>query len=109
MSSRFEVLWAEASAHDLEELIDHIARDSERDAHRILDRLRSRAESLGRAPSRGRFVPELVPYGIRTWRELLIRPYRIVYRISGNTVVVLAVLDGRRDLQDVLLERLVRV
>jgi GrpB-like predicted nucleotidyltransferase (UPF0157 family) len=36
------------------------------------------------------------------------RPYRIVYRISGNTVVVLAVLDGRRDLQDVLLERLVR-
>jgi addiction module RelE/StbE family toxin len=109
MSSRFEVVWAEAAARDLEELVDYIARDSEGDAEKIFNRLRARAESLSLSPSRGRFVPELRAYGIRTWRELLIRPYRIVYRISGETVVVLAVLDGRRDLEDLLLERLVRI
>jgi hypothetical protein len=37
-----------------------------------------------------------------------VRPYRIVYRIEGDTVTVLGVLDGRRDLEDALLERLLR-
>ena len=45
---------------------------------------------------------------MRTWRELVIRPYRLVYRIEGDTVIVLAVFDARRDLEDLLLERLLR-
>ena len=53
-------------------------------------------------------VPELAHFGMRTWRELVVRPYRLVYRIEGDTVTVLAVIDGRRDLEDVLLERLLR-
>ena len=47
-------------------------------------------------------------FGIRNWRELIVKPYRIIYRIDEDTVNVLAVLDGRRDLQDLLLERLIR-
>jgi toxin ParE1/3/4 len=45
---------------------------------------------------------------MRTWRELVVRPYRLVYRVGSDAVVVLAVFDGRRDLEDVLLDRLVR-
>ncbi len=45
---------------------------------------------------------------MHTWRELLIEPYRLIYRIEGDTVTVLALFDGRRDLEDLLLERLVR-
>jgi len=45
---------------------------------------------------------------MRTWRELVVKPYRLVYRIEGDTVTVLAVFDGRRDLEDLLLERLLR-
>ena len=40
--------------------------------------------------------------------ELTIRPYRLVYRIEGDTVTVLAVFDARRDLEDLLFERLLR-
>jgi plasmid stabilization system protein ParE len=53
-------------------------------------------------------VPELARFQMRTWRELVIRPYRLVYRIEGDTVTVLAVFDARRDLEDLLLERLLR-
>jgi plasmid stabilization system protein ParE len=53
-------------------------------------------------------VPELAHFGIRNWRELIVKPYRIIYRIDEDTVNVLAMLDGRRDLQDLLLERLIR-
>lgn len=102
------VQWAEAAVRDLEELVSYIAADSPPNAERILDKLEKRARALGSAPARGRVVPELAHFGIRSWRELLVKPYRILYRIEADTVNILAVLDGRRDLQDLLLERLIR-
>ena len=105
---RFRVRWAEVAVRDLEELVGYIAVDSEPDATRVLERIEARAAALESSPARGRVVPELAHFGMRTWRELVVRPYRLVYRIEGDTVTVLAVFDGRRDLEDVLLERLVR-
>jgi addiction module RelE/StbE family toxin len=104
----FRVQWAEAAVRDLEELISYIAADSPLNAERILDKLEKRAQTLESTPVRGRVVPELAHFGIRNWRELIVKPYRIIYRIDEDTVNVLAVLDGRRDLQDLLLERLIR-
>jgi len=104
----FRVQWAEAAVRDLEELISYIAADSPLNAERILDKLEKRAQTLESTPVRGRVVPELAHFGIRNWRELIVKPYRIIYRIDEDTVNVLAVLDGRRDLQDMLLERLIR-
>ena len=105
---RYRVRWAEAAVRDLEELIGYVAADSERNALRILERVESRAATLEASPGRGRVVPELAHFGMRAWRELVVRPYRIVYRVEGDTVTVLAMLDGRRDLEDLLLERLLR-
>jgi plasmid stabilization system protein ParE len=106
--SEHQVRWAEAAVRDLEEIVSYIAADSPINAQNLLTRLRRKTESLEVAPLRGRVVPELAQFGIRTWRELLAKPYRIVYRVAQRTVRVLAVLDGRRDLEDVLLERLLR-
>jgi toxin ParE1/3/4 len=104
----FRVLWTETAIRDLEGLIDYIARDAPINAGKILSQLQFKAESLNIAPERGRLVPELLRHGLAVWRELIARPYRILYRIEGKTVYVLAVLDSRRDLEDLLLERLVR-
>ena len=105
---RYRVQWAEVAVRDLEELVGYIAADSEINAHRVLARLETRAAARESSPGRGRIVPELSHFGMRTWREFVVRPYRIVYRIEGDTVTVLAICDGRRDLEDVLLERLLR-
>ncbi len=104
----FRVLWTETAIRDLEGLIDYIASDAPINAGKILSQLQSKAESLNIAPERGRLVPELLRHGLAVWRELIVKPYRILYRIEGKTVYVLAVLDSRRDLEDLLLERLVR-
>jgi plasmid stabilization system protein ParE len=106
---RFRVQWAEVAVRDLEEIVGFVAIDSEGDAERLLRRIEARASALESVPERGRVVPELARFGMRSWREVLVRPYRIVYRIEGDTVTVLAALDGRRDLGDVLLDRLIRV
>jgi plasmid stabilization system protein ParE len=92
---------------DLAEIATYVAA-SPVDAHNLIAKLKARTDSLVRMPERGRVVPELAYFGIRTWRELVVRPYRRVYRIEGATVYVMAVLDGRRDLRDVLLGRLLR-
>lgn len=104
----FRVLWTETATRDLENLISYIAREAPINAGRVLGQLQSKAESLTRVPERGRLVPELLRHGLAIWRELIVAPYRIIYRIEGHTVYVLAVFDARRDLEDVLLERLLR-
>ena len=53
-------------------------------------------------------MPELAAFGIRIYRELVVAPWRVVYRIGGKTVSILAVVDGRRNIEDVLLDRFVR-
>ncbi|MFH2010321.1 MAG: type II toxin-antitoxin system RelE/ParE family toxin [bacterium] len=104
----FEVVWAEPAARDPEELISFIAAESPINARKLLDRLRRRAATLDELPGRGRLVPELRELGLREVRELLLSPYRLLYRITGAQVIVLALLDGRRDLDDLLYERLIR-
>ena len=103
------VVWAEAAVRDLEEIIAFVAADSTSNARRLLDRMHAKAESLERSPLRGRIVPELLGFGMRTWRALVVRPYRLIYRVEARDVMVLAVFDSRRDLEDILFERLVRV
>lgn len=108
-SRRFRVRWTEEAVADLEDLVRYAATaDSPLAAGRLVATLEGKAESLRSVPLRGRVVAELAYFAIRTWRELIVKPYRIMYRIAGDTIFVLAVLDGRRDLRDVLLERLLR-
>jgi plasmid stabilization system protein ParE len=105
---RFRIEWAEVAVRDLEEIATFLALDSEQGAERTLRRIEGRAATLETTPSRGRVVPELARFQIHTWRELLIRPCRLIYRIDDDGVIVLAVFDARRDLEDLLLERLLR-
>jgi plasmid stabilization system protein ParE len=107
--SRFSVEWTEAASRDLAEIIMFIARDSPSDAVKVYRRIRKRADTLRRFPGRGHVVPELASLDVVYFRELLVLPYRIVYRIDKSKVFVLAVLDGRRDLRQLLSERLLRI
>jgi toxin ParE1/3/4 len=102
------VRWTEAARIDLELIVDFIAADSVENAVAVLDRLETRAGALRLAAERGRGVPELQVVDVLQYRELIERPWRIIYRIEPDQVIVLAVLDGRRDLGSLLLERLVR-
>jgi toxin ParE1/3/4 len=109
MAKRYRVAVAEAAAQDLREIAAYIAhRDTKEAARRQLGKLRTRIRALSSTPTRGRFPPELEERGLRTWREVVVSPWRVIYRIEGRTVNVLVVLDGRRDLSELLLRRLTR-
>jgi toxin ParE1/3/4 len=101
----FEVFWSEVAVQDLERIVDFIEREAPIAAQRVFDGIAERSQSLETLPFRGRVVPELARYEVTTYRELIIPPYRLMYRIDGDRVLVVAVFDSRRDLEDILLSR----
>ena len=104
---RFDVQWTEIALRDLGKILAYIATTNPPAAKRLLHRLQKKAASLETFPLRGRNLPEIADLQLVPFRELLAPPYRLIYRVEEKEVFVLAVLDGRRRLEDLLLERLV--
>ena len=105
-TSRYSVVWTEVAALDVERLAAYLHVEAALRASEIVDRIIDRADSLCRLPGRGRAPPELRDIGDRSWLEIQQAPWRILYRIVRNRVEIHGVLDGRRDLGDILLERI---
>jgi toxin ParE1/3/4 len=103
----FEVLLTEDAARDLEEIYDYIARhDSPGKAEYVLKKIEKAFINLSASPERGSCPKEILALGSREYREVFFKPYRIIYRIKGDVVYVLLIVDGRRDMQTVLQSRL---
>jgi plasmid stabilization system protein ParE len=108
MAEHYHVEWTLPAVDDLDEIINHIAQDSQTHAHRIAERLEKRVGSLDESPHRGRIVPELACFGYTQYRELIERPWRIIYKIADKTVYILVLIDGRRNVQDLVLAKVMR-
>ena len=101
----FKVLWTDVAEGDLARIIGYIANENPANALKILTKLKRKISNLHHSPKRGRIVPELREYGIYQYRELIVAPWRVIYRIHEDRAYVLAVLDSRRNIEDILLER----
>ena len=104
---RFRVEWSQQACKDLLNIIDYISHDNPDSAVRIFRKIESKCKRLNQFPDRGRIIPELKEYGIFTYHELVVTPWRIMYRISDQKVFVLAVIDSRRNIEDILIERFI--
>jgi toxin ParE1/3/4 len=105
MKKPFDVRWSETSENDLIAIVQYVADNDPHQAYEIFKRIEEGASSLRAFPDRGRIVPELLEQGVTQYRELIISPWRLIYRISENKVYVLSVLDSRQNVEDVLLRR----
>ena len=105
--AKFEVLLTEGVEHDLESIHDYISEvDCVANANYVLDELMEAVESLSRFPERGSYPKELVGLGIKEYRQIFFKPYRVIYRVTGSQVIIYLIADGRRDMQSVLARRL---
>jgi toxin ParE1/3/4 len=106
MNKKYDIVWSDVAENDLRNIVEYIADDSPHNALKLFKRIKQKASSLDTLPERGRIVPELRDHGILQYREIIISPWRILYRISEKSVLVLSVLDSRRNIEDILLQRL---
>ncbi|MFH1214992.1 MAG: type II toxin-antitoxin system RelE/ParE family toxin [Pseudomonadota bacterium] len=108
MNRKYQVIWSVTAHADLSGIIEYIAQDSPATAKTILKNIKTKAANLYLSPQRGRVVPELNDQGITQYRELVINPWRLIYRITDDSVFVLSVLDARQNVEDILLARLIK-
>ena len=109
MGKPFAVLWARVAEDDLTAIIKYIHAENPLAAKKSLESIKTRVSNLTSLPERGRIVPELQQQGILQYRELVVSPWQIIYRISGASVYVLSVIDSRQNVEDILLDRMIRV
>ncbi|MEM6258654.1 MAG: type II toxin-antitoxin system RelE/ParE family toxin [Planctomycetota bacterium] len=97
------LIWLPQALDDLDAITAYIAIESNRYAKNFVERILIRAEGLIDLPLSGHLNPEA---GQDDVRELSIYPYRLIYRIRENDVIVLAVLHGSRLIDDILRARM---
>ena len=102
---RYKVEWSRPASKDLLNIIEYISMDSIDSAIGVFETIQAKCKTLNHPPERGRVVPELKAYGISSYRELIISPWRIIYRLSDQKIFILAVIDSRRNIEDILIER----
>lgn len=100
-----EVRWSQDAERDLEGIVDYIAAESPLNALRVFDRLREQARKLEAFAQRGRRLPELPADSEPRLRELVMAPWRLIYALNADTVLVVAVVDCRRDIEAWLTQR----
>jgi toxin ParE1/3/4 len=88
-----QVVWTDPAWEDLEAAAEYIARDSEAYAAVFVEEMKTAATSLSGMAERGQMVPEI---GDPAIRELLVRPYRLVYQVGDRDVRILAIIHGAR-------------
>lgn len=103
---RHEVLLTADAERDLEDIFDYIAGRDSPAASRVLDRIEKSIAGLCSMPERGSFPKELLGLGIRDYRQVFFKPYRLIYRVVGARVYIYLIVDGRRDMQGLLARRL---
>jgi plasmid stabilization system protein ParE len=90
-----EIIWSVWASDDLVSVAEHISRDSESYAATVVRELVAAARSLRVFAERGRRVPE---YDDPSVRELIVRKYRLVYRVHPERVDVLRIIHGAREM-----------
>lgn len=103
----FAVLLTHDAARDLEEICDYIAlHDMPQKADYVFEQITRTFSRLSESPERGTYPKELLSLGIREYREVFFKPYRIIYRVLGKPIYILLIVDGRRDMRSLLQRRL---
>lgn len=88
-----EVVWTRRAFQRLLEIEAFIAKDNPKAARSHTDRLLSEADKLSEFPTMGRLLPEIPGSDLR---ELVVRHYRMVYRVHEETVQILTVFESHK-------------
>ncbi len=109
MSKKYLVTIDPLAKKDLEDIFVYVAiNDSLKAANMLLDSLEATCHKLEKYPLRRHIPPELLSTGIKRYLEIHYKPYRIIYEVEGDIVYIHSVLDGRRNIQEILTSRILR-
>ncbi len=95
-----KIIWTEPALIDLNEIAEYIALDKPSAANSLVQKIFTKTERLEDFPTSGRNPPELKK---SRYKEIIVNPCRIVYRIDGDNIYILYVMRSERKLRQFLL------
>ena len=96
-----QIKWTEPALNDLDEIAEYISLDKPNAAKKLVQEVFKSVKALKKFPQSGRIPPELPK---SDYRELIVGPCRIFYRVEKNKVFILYVMRSERELRIFLLE-----
>ena len=103
----YSIEFATDARNDLRAIHAYIAEnDTKENADYVAREVVRTSLTLGELPDRGAHPPALLALGNRSYRQIFLKPYQILYRINGNTIIVVLIADGRRNMTRLLTRRL---
>lgn len=108
MTKKYQVIVPPSVKKDLREIVEYDYEVNRTYSEKIFRKLVERISELEGFPEKGRVVPELQDHNIATYKELIEDPYRIIYKVLNDEVLLVSVIDGRRNVENVLIKKLQR-
>jgi plasmid stabilization system protein ParE len=105
---KYNVNITQSAENDLNEIIEYISQNSPQTALKILERIQVKIKTLDHLPYRSGYVPELLEKNIKDYRQILETPWKIIYKAENEKVHILAIIDSRRNVQDILIKKLIK-
>ncbi|HEY1805888.1 MAG TPA: type II toxin-antitoxin system RelE/ParE family toxin [Terracidiphilus sp.] len=104
---KYRILVTDDALRDLDDLYEWVAEhDSPQKAEYVFNRITETVKGIAVLPHRGSRPRELPPGLHAEYRQVLFKPYRVIYEVVEPDIVVHMIADGRRNLQSLLLRRL---
>jgi plasmid stabilization system protein ParE len=107
MAEKYFIKWAAPARGDLDEIIEYITQTNITYAVKVLDKIELAVKNLDTFHKRGRIVPELERYGYILYREIIVDYWRIMYKIEKDIVYIMILIDGRRNVEDIILKKII--
>ena len=103
----YTVFMLQEAEHDLETIFRYIIDSGNPGAVKdMIGLLHQACESLSQMPERGHVPPELARADNYEYRQIIVNPYRIIYQVVESSVFIFGIIHGRRNVDEVLRQRL---
>jgi addiction module RelE/StbE family toxin len=106
MAKKYYIRWTTPAREDLNEIIDYISETNLSYATKVLDNIEGAVQTLHTSPKKYRIVPEFERFGVLSYREIIVEYWRIIFKIEEEYVYIMLVIDGRRNLEDLILKKI---
>jgi toxin ParE1/3/4 len=104
---KYEVRISNFAESDINEIMGYLIIKNREFCLSLYAKLKSKISQLEYFPEKGRIVPELEKNGINNYKELIEGNYRIIYSINNEHVNVLSIIDSRRNLEEILIKKVI--
>jgi toxin ParE1/3/4 len=103
----YTVFMLQEAEYDLGSIFHYIlGSGNPRAAKDMIRLIRKACDSLSQMPERGHVPPELARADNYEYRQIIFKPYRIIYQVVESNVFIFGIIHGRRNVDEVLRQRL---